>query len=320
MRRRGLTTWIVLAAVLVAAFIATVVTVNLTLYSAQGFVGSYLSALARHDVAGALRTPGVSSPMNASRALLRADALAELADIRVVSDTTTPTGAHRVTMSYRVGGKDGSTTFDVRRDGSHLGLFSAWRFAVTPISALHVTVDHAASFVANGLPENPANGDGTYLVLTPAAVTLSHTSRYLTAAPKTMLLGQPSVVTPEVVQVTASSAFVAAVQKELDEHLASCVKQTVLQPTGCPMGQQIRDRVQDTPTWSMVKSPVVAIDPAAGIGNWMVPAIRGTAHLKVTVKSIFDGSISTFDQDVPFTVSYAILIAGDGTLQITAQY
>ena len=320
MRRRGLTTWIVLAAIVVGAFVATVVSLNLTLYSAQGFVSSYLSALARHDVVGALKTPGVSAPTGVSRALLRADALAELSDVRVVSDTTTSTGAHRVTVSYRLGDTPGTSTFAVRRDGSHLGLFSAWRFAITPMSALHVTVDHAASFVANGLPENPRNGDGTYLVLTPAAVRLTHESRYLTAASTVALVDTPGAVTPAVVAVRASPAFVAAVQKQLDDHLAGCVKQTVLQPTGCPMGQQIRDRVQNTPAWSMVKSPVVVIDPAPGIGNWTVPAVPGTAHLKVTVKSIFDGSISTFDQDVPFTVSYAILIARDGSLQITAQY
>ena len=320
MRRRGLTTWIVLAGILVGAFVATVVTLNLTVYSAQGFVTSYLSALARHDVVGALQTPGVTVPTGASRALLRSDALADLSEVRVVSDSTTAAGAHRVTVSYGLGDTKGTSTFAVRRDGTHLGLFSAWRFAASPVSALHVTVDHAASFVANGLPENPKNGDGTYLVLAPAAVTLTHESRYLTATPAVALIDTPSAVTPAVVKVRASAGFVTAVQKELDDHLASCVKQTVLQPTGCPMGQQIRDRVQDTPVWSMVASPVVVIEPAAGTGNWVVPSIPGTAHLKVTVKSIFDGSISTFDKDVPFTVSYAILIAGDGSLQITAQY
>ncbi|MBK4348705.1 hypothetical protein [Lacisediminihabitans changchengi] len=320
MRRRGFTTWIVLGGVLVAAFVVTVTTLNLTLYSANGFVGSYLSALARHDVADALRTPGVTAPRNASRALLRSDAMAELSDIRFVSDSTTSTGAHRVTVSYRLGDTAGRSTFEVRRDGSHLGLFSAWRFAATPVSALHVTVDHAASFVANGLPENPTNGDGTYLVLTPAAITLSHASAYLTAAPTTVLVDDPGVVAPATVEVRASAAFVKAVQKQLDAQLASCVKQTVLQPTGCPMGQQIRDRVQDTPTWSMVKLPVVTIAAAGGIGNWAVPPTEGTAHLKVTVKSIFDGTVSVFDEDVPFSVAYAIMIAGDGSLQITAQY
>jgi hypothetical protein len=37
----------------------------------------------------------------------------------------------------------------------------------------------------------------------------------------------------------------------------------------------------------------------------------------VQVRSLFDGSVSTFDEDVPFTVSYTITFPGDGGLLIT---
>jgi hypothetical protein len=39
----------------------------------------------------------------------------------------------------------------------------------------------------------------------------------------------------------------------------------------------------------------------------------------VEVRSIFDGTRSTFDQDVPFTVQYLITFQDDGSLLITAQ-
>jgi hypothetical protein len=48
-----------------------------------------------------------------------------------------------------------------------------------------------------------------------------------------------------------------------------------------------------------------------------VPRVSGTAHLRVDVKSIFDGSVSPFDEDVAFSVSYAITLSPDGRLNIT---
>lgn len=43
---------------------------------------------------------------------------------------------------------------------------------------------------------------------------------------------------------------------------------------------------------------------------------RAAAHLKVKVQSLYDGSINTFDRDVPFDVSYAITVSADDQLTI----
>ena len=51
-----------------------------------------------------------------------------------------------------------------------------------------------------------------------------------------------------------------------------------------------------------------------------MPYSTGTAHLVVKVQSLFDGSISTFDADVPFTVSYSITIGAQNHLTITSLY
>jgi hypothetical protein len=50
-----------------------------------------------------------------------------------------------------------------------------------------------------------------------------------------------------------------------------------------------------------------------------VPQATGEAHLIVKVQSLYDGSISTFDANVPFTVSYQITVAADDHLTITAE-
>lgn len=322
MERAGPRAWIIALGIVVLAFAGTVLTLNLTLYSASGFVSSYLNALARHDVAGALATPGVTLPGSGSRELLRADALGGLDDIRLVSDTDSGGGVHRLVYSYRSAGQSGTTSFTVEHTGPRLGLFSGWRFTRRPVSVLRVTPLHGDSFTANGLTLTAKGGIGSstdYLVLAPSRFALAFRSPYFVAPTTSVLVQRVGGTVPAAVDIQASPAFVREVQKQLDAYLAACVTQKVLLPTGCPMGQQITDRIQDAPTWSMVANPRVTIRPGDAPGEWLMPPTEGTAHLKVTVKSIFDGTVSTFDQDVPFSVSYVITFQSDGTLRITAQ-
>ncbi len=322
-QRGGLRTWLVALAIVVLAFAGTVLTLNLTLYSASGFVASYLDSLARHDLTGALATAGVSVPASGSRALLRPDAMGELSDIRLVSDTAAPDGSHRVVYAYRAGSVNGKSAFTVERNGTNLGLFSAWRFSISPVAVLAVTPRHAATFTANGLGLSPKAGQDVvtrYDVLAPSAFALSHDSQWLTATTKTTLVSSPGSRVNASVAVRANDKFVKEAQKEIDAYLAKCVTQHVLLPTGCPMGQQITDRLQDAPTWSMVTDPVIQIVPGNEAASWTIPATSGTAHLVVTVKSIFDGTVSTFDRDVPFTVAFVVTFQADGTLLITGQF
>ncbi|MCU1421096.1 MAG: hypothetical protein JWN36_747 [Microbacteriaceae bacterium] len=314
-------TWIVLGALVLVAFVGTVVTLNLTVYSANGFARSYLDALARHDLRDALATPGVELPDAGSRALLRPDAMGPLTDIHLVSDRAAG-DRHTLTYAFSSGAKEGRTTFTVERDGTELGLFAGWRFATSPAATLAVTPQHAATFTANGLPVSPKAGADVatkYTVLAPGGFVLSHRSTWLEASPLTTLVDRPGGTESADVQVRANAAFVREVQKELNAYLADCAKQKVLQPTGCPMGQQIDDRIQDAPTWSMVKNPRISIVPGPKAGEWQTSGSNGTAHLTVTVKSIFDGSISTFSKNVPFAVDYVVTFQPDGTLLIAGQ-
>ncbi len=119
--------------------------------------------------------------------------------------------------------------------------------------------------------------------------------------------------------VQANTFFTKQVQEGLDGELKKCATQKVLLPTGCPFGKQIGDRIEGVPAWSIVRNPVVRIAPAGKPGTWQVPRTEGTAHLTVRVRSIFDGTVSTFDEDVPFTVSYLIGFKTNGQLVITGQ-
>ncbi len=337
MRERVMTRWIVLFGLIVVLFIGTVSTLNLTLYSAAGFTTSYLNALARHDVQGALSLPGVQTANedttgtstsatetagSGSTELLTPTALAALNDIHLVSDTDNGAGQHTLVFGYSFGSVSGTSSFVVEHTGARLGLFSAWRFVHSPLSTLAITPRHGSSFIANSLALSPRGGSDIahrYRVLVPAAVTISHTSAYLTSPPRTIVLAEAATTATTEVTIEANPEFVRVVSAELNRYLDACVTQKVLLPTGCPMGKQIGDRLQDAPTWSMVTYPTVAIVPGTDSGSWLLPTTDATAHLVVAVRSIFDGSLSTVNEDVPFTVKYLITFGADGGPVITAQ-
>lgn len=319
---RFLARWLVLVGALLLAFLGTVTTLNLTIYSAPGFVSSYLEAVARHDVDGARRMPGVTASATGTDELLAPAALASLTEIHLVTDTDDGGGRHTVLYGYTIGGREGTSSFVVEHTGPRLGVFSAWRFVDSPQSLLSVTVRNGTGVVANGvaLPRVTSGRAHAYRVLTPSRVVLTHSSTYLDAVKVAPRVDEPASVTEATVDIQANRVFVREVQKDLDRFLAACTTQKVLLPTGCPMGTQITDRLQDAPAWSIVSYPIVTIVPGAAAGTWQVPETGALAHLTVKVKSIFDGSLSTFDDDVPFTVRYLITFAADGSPAITAQY
>ena len=115
---------------------------------------------------------------------------------------------------------------------------------------------------------------------------------------------------PLVLNIFASQKFVDEVQKQVDVFLDDCATQQVLFPTGCPFGQSIVNQVVSAPTWSMITYPSVAIEPGNDPGTWIVPVTQGAAHLTVDVRSLFDGSRSRFDDDVPFGLSWVMTING----------
>lgn len=313
--------WLVLLCVLLGAFAATVLVLNATLYSAGGFVGSYLSALQRHDVDGALGTPGVLRAAGASDELLKPAALGELGDILMLSDDDLGDGFHVVAFEYTLAGKTLQSTFQVQYTGTGLGFFSQWAFIESPVSILQVLPLHDATFEVNGVKLESGAGPNVvvnYQVLAPGLFQLTHSSDYLMAAPVTVAVTRGSSVAPAELDIQANSDFVARIQEQVDGFLDDCTKSTVLFPTDCPFGQELSNRVESTPQWSMARYPEVTIEPGTAPGSWVVPNAQGAAHLKVDVRSLFDGTLSTFDEDVQFALHWVITFDGD-KINIRAQ-
>jgi hypothetical protein len=89
----------------------------------------------------------------------------------------------------------------------------------------------------------------------------------------------------------------------------------VLQPTGCPFGIVVDDRISGDPQWSFDDYPEITVEP--GAESWVIPAVQGDAHLEVDVQSLFDGSITPYDADVPFSMVGNVFVSSDGTVQVT---
>ena len=333
---------VVVAGLLAAGLAGTISALNRTVYSAGGFVEQYLDALARGDTVGVLALGGVM-PSTADLAawgltdevakdlpetLLRASVLGGLDNIELASATDTLATddgtAQTVVFDFDLNGTASSMVFTVERAGTFGGVFNAWAFSTSPLAVLQVSVLHERSFTVNGLTldtrahsaaDAPAtfSTSAAYLAFAPNRYTFEHESAMLTAEKATV---RATVAGPTAVEVNAlpNEAMVGQVQSELNKFLDDCATQTVLQPTSCPWGITIDDRIESTPAWSITAYPTVALTP--GELSFEMGATPGQAHIVVDVQSLFDGDVSTRDEDVPFTMGLSVVVQPSGALAI----
>ncbi|GAA2225996.1 hypothetical protein GCM10009851_07290 [Herbiconiux moechotypicola] len=313
---------------IVAAGFSAVGILNRELYSAPAFVRIYLEALARHDVAAALATPGVDrigddQPGTGSAALLTPDALGDLDDVALVSDVEITPGRHRMVFSYTLTGDDdhvipSQTEFDVTRTGTSWLFFPTWEFARSPIASATVTVSHADDFTAGSTQvavadaQDEFHATGSYEVLVPSVTMLSHRSTYLGAHPVALVATKPLGAVSAIVDVQPTTGFLTAVQDAVDAFLDDCAAETLLYPPGCPFGLDVNDRIASEPVWSIESYPQLTI--LAGQDTWVVPSSAASARVRVDIRSLFDGTVSTRDESVPFDVTFTVTIEPDDSI------
>ncbi|PZQ89040.1 MAG: hypothetical protein DI534_09695 [Leifsonia xyli] len=298
--------WVGAAVLLLGAIVGGVVAANATAFSASGFVRDYLDALADGRVDEVLALPGVDSAGLDARLL---DPLALTAVDATVVDDTERGGVHRITVAFSASGESARATLQVERIGTRFGLFPEWGFAVSPITALSVATTGDGRLTVGRLPLDLGSGAPTvFAALTPGVYTLTHRSEFLTATPVTIAAsgGEASVQ----LDIGPNAAFVAAAQSAMEAQLTSCTTQQVLFPTGCPFGFAIENRVVSAPRWTISQMPDATIAASDKLGLWAVPPADGVAHLSVEVQSLFDGSVTTLEKDVPFSAGYRIAFDG----------
>lgn len=320
--RRAVVAWLVVVVFALTAGTGAVVALNATAFGAAGFVRVYLEALQRGDTAGALAMPGVTVDPRVRADFLVDDALAAPTVLREISVTAGDDGTKLVTVAWSRATEDGTETdavsvFTVERTGSRLGLFPEWAFAVSPIATLRLTIAHDHRFDVNGVAATAAPSAEDFAVLVPGAYRVDHHSRYLEADAVDLVVDRPASVVAAGLDVQPADGFLEAITAQVHADLDACVTQDVLFPTGCPMGRAIADRVVSAPEWSIVEYPQLTVGPGVERGTWVVADTEFVAHLTVDVRAIFDGSVSTLDEDVPVTAGYLVSIgADDSTLRI----
>jgi hypothetical protein len=325
---RSIVIWVGLGVLTVAAFVSAVGILNRELYSASAFVRIYLQALADHDVPGVLATPGVALSSGdeagtGQAALVTPDALGRITDISEVSDTEILPGRHRIVYSYTLTGTgekriEGETEFDVVQTGRSWLVFPEWEFQRSPTATATVTVSHASSFTAGTVQVQAGDpgafhASGSYDVLVPSITVLGHASHYLGAYPAQLVATSAGSSVSAIVDVQPTTTFLDAVQTEVHDFLAQCAAETLLYPPGCPFGLDVDDRIVSEPAWSIETFPALTL--IAGQDSWIVPNAAGSAHVKVDVRSLFDGTVTTIDRSIPYDVTFALSILADGSIQ-----
>ena len=327
--------WAGLAVLLVGAFLAALGALNQTIYGASNFVERYLEAIADDDIAAASTTPGVALdaaelaamglPEHVSTAMFRSGVVeAGPEDVRIVSDVANPDGTHSVTASYLLDVSIIETTFDVRPIAPLYGVLNRWEFSTSPLTVIDVTAAHNPLFTVGTLTlDTRATKTGdelsaftqttSYLAIAPAVYEFGYTSTLLEAVPTSMAMA-PASRFAVTVDSMPTTTFVERVQVKVDDYLAQCTTQQVLQPAGCPFGIEIDDRVVSPPVWTMVTNPPVTLAP--GETAFEMPPTEGVAHISVELQSLFDGDFYTLEEDRPFQIALTASIRPDGSIAI----
>lgn len=323
----------VVGVLLIGAVFAAWGVIERQFYSPSAFVERYVALLSEGRAADALAVPGVAVtsadlesaglPPTASEALLRGAALAPIDDVRVVAQKQDGDITH-VTIEYQALGYDGRTTFAVERDGS-IGLAPTWRFAKSPLAVMNLGVTGSMVFDVNGFEidkrqVSPEGADAdpaapvSLLVFSPGLYSVSVDTAISSTPGVALLSDSPFRSIPVSVQAQPTEKFLGVVQEKVEEFLTSCATQEVLQPTACPFGFFVQDRIVSAPKWSIVQHPEVAVEPDGA--GWSILAAEAVAHIEVDIRSLFDGRVRAVSEDVPFIVKGTISVRPDGTATI----
>jgi hypothetical protein len=332
-RRTDLIVLALVGVLLAAALAAGGTMLYREFYSPTAFVERYLDLLAAGRAADALAVPGVrvagadltaaGLPETASDALLRSTALTSIDSIRPRGETTDGE-ITRVTVEYRAGAHRGSTTFDVEPAG-WVGVVPTWRFAESPLAVIDLTVRGSMSFDVNGFTidkrqVSPLGVDAPplepvpLLVFSPGLYRVSVDTAIASTPGVDVLADAPMAGVPVDLQAEPTEEFTTVVQERVDTFLDECATQQVLQPTGCPFGFVVQNRIASLPTWTIARYPEITLEPSGA--DWVVPATEAAARIQVDVRSLFDGSIREVDEEIVFGLDATITVLPDGSASI----
>lgn len=294
----------------VALWLATVLVLNFTLFSAAGHVSSYLRALESENFglaasrAGLTETPSVT-PLSG----------AGVENPRVVGAASLANGNVAVQAEYEILGATHSTVFVVEAGEPVLFFFTQWRFAQAPTSVLEFSVigDNRVTVNTADLVITRLGVPPRVKVLVPGRYEASLATEWLQSDVASLTVSEVESTTPVRLRLTPSARLTDTATDAVEKFLNDCVDQNVLQPVGCPFGVNVDDRVLGSPEWKILDYPGVALTLAGDRASWSMSATGGVAQVSIQVQSLFDGTVESQVDEISFTLNG--LVRGTGVDQ-----
>lgn len=283
---------------IVALWLVSVLTLNLTINSPSGYVSSYLSALESGNYGLAARQAGLTEVPRVT------PLKGELTDSRIISQAVLDNGDIVVEATFTLGGAEESTFFVLRASEPILFFFTSYQFAEPPIARLELSVMGDNRIVINSTELSIARlgVPPSISVLVPGVYDGSLDTEWLRSqVTRVLAVGQGST-NPLRVVLEPTPQLVDQTREAIEDFLDDCADQGVLQPVSCPFGITVTDRVVGTPEWTILDYPDVSLRLGADRVTWAVVASRGTAQVEVQVQSLFDGKIDATDDTIAFTM------------------
>jgi hypothetical protein len=286
-----------LALGVVALWLLTILTLNLPVYSAGGFVMGYLRALEDADYGLAATKAGLSevplvTPMDSEA----------LQNPKIVAIGSLETRDIVVQASYDVAGEEQHTVFVIAESEPVLWFFTSWAFTRPPTARLELAVMGDSRVVINGteLSTTSLGGPPRTSVLVPGLYEATLATEWVEAEAIQRTITE--VGSQSAIRLTPrpTARLKDAASEAVEDYLDACAFQGVLQPSSCPFGITIDDRVIGSPVWKILDYPNVQLGLAGDRASWSLSATQGVAEVTVVVQSLFDGEISEVVDIVTF--------------------
>jgi len=270
-------------------------------YGPNVVVGQYFSAVASHDVPGALQLLDASTSKNLDKSLLTTVAMSKVPS-NVSIGSTTVTGDQAVVMvNETLDGAPTQASFTLNREGSAGGIFDAWRLDA-PFTQLTISTNNAAassSLTVNGVavsadvhPVFP----GVYTVAQPQVGLYQASNTQVTSTGE----GTQTATLSNLLDPSVQQAADLAVRAMLD----TCATSTDPAPTSCPFSYD-NSATFDTPTrvqWTITSYPTVSVDVASDGTLSLTTTSAGTAHISA-LSTDYAGTVTPVTQDPTITLS-----------------
>lgn len=275
--------------------------------TAEAQVQRYLNALATDDLTEAMRLAGVH---DGDGRPLGDDGTPEVAT--VVDSVVDADGRAEVRAEYGSSSDRVTVTFVLEQDEPTLGFIPNWQFVDAPVAIVAVSADqHGVIRVNDRTVHLPAPGVARELeVLVPSRVTAFVIDPLLTVTSATGRVDGGTRLTLEV-RVQPSATLVRAVRGEVEGFVVDCAAQRVLQPTGCPFGFVVTDRVVGAPLWHASNEVEVTISPSGEPGRWRLDATTEVS-IDVTVQRLRDGTLRDLSETVPVNIEGQVVLTAQG--------